>query len=94
MAVGGISRERDGRAWVLDRGGFAASTRDGGLTWVPVLLFSPKDDPDGDEFMAIPDSEIDALMSAARKALSVAPVREMNAAKAASYTPLLASKSS
>ena len=70
---------------MLDRGGFAASTRDGGLTWVPVLLFSPKDDPEGDEFRMLWPDEWETLLKAARKSLSEEPVRVRKEAKAASY---------
>ena len=85
MAVGGISRDGDGRAWVLDRDGFAASTRDGGLNWVPLLLFSPKDDPEGDEFRMLWPDEWETLLKAARNSLSEEPVRVRKEAKAASY---------
>ena len=83
MAVGGISRDGDGRAWVLDVGGFAASTRDGGASWVPSLLFSPVDPED--EFRLMTLEEAETMFNAARSSLSDEPVRERKLENAASY---------
>lgn len=66
------SATKDGRMYVVDNDGFAASSRDGGRTWASGLKFRFDDQ---DDFFAVPAAEAVKLASAARTSLSVAPDR-------------------